>query len=482
MKFIRTALITMLLASASALANGQAPSGSGTQGRVASDFMREGRELEPCKTLKGIIGCAQTLVTGQPLHVALGSLAPQNGFAAGLAFVEHKNCPTELEKGSLCPKEFRFSWDIDAVATGNGSWRAGAYMKAFRLSGGTLHAVYGKPVKKTASFFNVAPLFNLYAEAISLNHIDYFGLGPSTLPSGKASYGMTQTIAGISGVFPTRFAGISLYGELNGGVPQIRGDHNESGPSIERLYTDASAPGLASQAAYFQPGEALRIQPNLFADHLRLHYLLEFQQYMAVSDSHATFRRWTADLGHEFPMDSKVRLTAADDHKGPDSCTQNPEDHCPSPTHVSSAINHEGSIDFRLLMTGSVANAHNVVPFYFDPTIGGSDVNGQPVLASFPDYRFRAPNLIMLRETIEHAIPKVPLGVYFSADQAKVGLRRDDIDFSNLRRSYTAGLTIHAGGLPVVYLLFSWGGNEGNHTTFSVSNVLLGSSARPSLF
>jgi hypothetical protein len=34
----------------------------------------------------------------------------------------------------------------------------------------------------------------------------------------------------------------------------------------------------------------------------------------------------------------------------------------------------------------------------------------------------------------------------------------------------------------VVYLLFAWGGNEGHHTTFTVSNVLLGASARPSLF
>ena len=41
---------------------------------------------------------------------------------------------------------------------------------------------------------------------------------------------------------------------------------------------------------------------------------------------------------------------------------------------------------------------------------------------------------------------------------------------------------MHAGGLPVVYLLFAWGGNEGNHTIFQVSDVLLGGSSRPSLF
>jgi hypothetical protein len=44
------------------------------------------------------------------------------------------------------------------------------------------------------------------------------------------------------------------------------------------------------------------------------------------------------------------------------------------------------------------------------------------------------------------------------------------------------GLTVHAGGLPVVDLLFAWGGHEGTHTIASVSTSLLGGTARPSLF
>ena len=73
-------------------------------------------------------------------------------------------------------------------------------------------------------------------------------------------------------------------------------------------------------------------------------------------------------------------------------------------------------------------------------------------------------------------------GAYFAVDAAKSPLTRSDIDFSNLRRSYSVGLTVHAGGLPVVYLAFRLGGNEGTHTTLSVSNILLGASPRPSLF
>jgi hypothetical protein len=142
----------------------------------------------------------------------------------------------------------------------------------------------------------------------------------------------------------------------------------------------------------------------------------------------------------------------------------------------------EGSVSLRMLFTGSVANAGNTVPYYFDPTVGGSDIGGNPLLPSYPDYRFRAPDLVLLLGAVEHALPNILFGVYFSADAAKSALTRSDIDFTNLRRSYSIGLTVHAGGLPVVYLLFAWGGNEGTHTTFSVSNALLGASQRPSLF
>jgi hypothetical protein len=468
-------LLSMLVAAPCAGAQ------SGNESRLHSDFRREGLELHPCKeqavqpcnafTIGNIFGVAQTLFTGQPLHIAVGSIAPQNGFAGGLAFVEHKDFSDE----------WRMTFNTDAVAAGNGSWRAGGYIKAYKLGGGQIVVVNG-PGKTQSPFFHVAPLFNFYAETESLNRIYFYGLGPNTLPTGKAAFGLTQTIAGGSAVVPLGRGGISLSAELNGRIPQLRPDARETVPTIGSLYTEATAPGLTTQPSFLQPGVGFRMQPTVFAQHLRLNYLAEFQDFTALGNSAYSFRRWTADLNHEFPLDTKVHLTAASDQNGPDSCTPDPNDKCPSPTHVSTAINHEGSVAIRLLMTGSIADAHSNVPFYFDPTIGGSDLNGNAILPSYPDYRFRAPNLILLRGTVEHSLPKIPLGAYFSVDAAKSALTRSDIDFSNLRQSYTVGLTVHAGGLPVVYLLFSWGGKEGTHSTFSVSNVLLGASARPSLF
>ena len=123
-----------------------------------------------------------------------------------------------------------------------------------------------------------------------------------------------------------------------------------------------------------------------------------------------------------------------------------------------------------------------MVPFYLQPTIGGSDIDGTPMLASYPDYLFRGPDLLLFRGTMEHSLGKLPIGALFSVDEGKIGLRRDDVSLDHLRHTFSAGLTVHAGGLPVISLLFAWGGHEGHHTTATVSPMLLGAGGRPSLF
>jgi hypothetical protein len=452
----------------------------GDESRIHSDFRREGSELHPCEqeqvkpcsefTFGHLIDIGQTLVTGQPLHIALGSLAPQNGFAAGLAFVEHKDFVGER----------RLTFDIDAVASTNLSWRAGGYLTTYKLpqSNQTIGVVMGTPTAKMKTpSVQIAPVFSLYAEADSLNRLYFYGLGPNTAPSGQSAFGLTETIAGASAIVPLNRGGISFTAEFNGRVPQLRSDTSESVPTIGALYSESTAPGLTRSAAFIQPGVGIQFQPGYFHNSLRLHYLGNLQDFAAVGAPYS-FRRWTADIGQEFALHRKVTLTAVNPHNGPDSCASDSSG-CP---RISTTIDNEGSISLRLLLTGSAVAARNAVPFYFDPTSGGSNIDGNPILASYPDYRFRSPNLVLLRGAVEHSLPKLPLGVYFSADAAKSPLTRSDIDFTNLRTSYSVGLTVHAGGLPVVYLLFAWGGNEGTHTAFSISNSLLGGSPRPSLF
>ena len=117
----------------------------------------------------------------------------------------------------------------------------------------------------------------------------------------------------------------------------------------------------------------------------------------------------------------------------------------------------------------------------FPDALGGSDINGTSGLASYQDYRFRAPNLMLLRATFEHSLYG-PLGISLGVDAAKMGLKAGDLGFSHLAHSYSAGFTLRAGGFPAVFFLFAFGGHEGTHSIMNVNPALLGGSARPSLF
>ena len=430
------------------------------ESQLHAEFRREGESLKKsCGnfSLKSIPGCAEVLFTGHPLHIAVGSIAPGNGFGAGPAFVTHYT-PNE---------DWRLSFNADAIVSTNGSWRAGFYGKA----------IYTK-IKPGTTELKPSPVLNFYAQAISLNKIAYYGLGPDTRRDDQTFFGERETIVGANVIYPLlgKPLNLSVQGEVNGRFVDIRGNREQSSPSIEQVYTEATAPGLSSQPSFAQFGEGLRLKPSI-GDYLKLNYLVNYQQFVA-GDSHFSFQRLTVDLSHEIPL-SKKRTELSRDHNGPDDCSMSPT----STTHDCPKItrDREGSINLRFLLTESFTSSGHVVPFYFQPTLGGSDINGKSSLASFQDYRFRAPNLLLLQGSIEHSIYG-PLGATFLAETGKVALTHGDIEFKHLRHSYAAGLTLRAGGFPMVYLMYAWGSGEGTHTIASMNTSLLGGSSRPSLY
>jgi hypothetical protein len=450
---------------------------------LQAELRREGERVsDACGTFsfKSVPGCAYTLFTDHPLHIAAGSMPPQNGFGLGGAFVWTKNT-----------RNWRMSWDVDAVGAFSGAWRAGGYMKMIHtphLAKGPIRVTHpgdspgesGKP-KKPESFTHPYTVFNFYTQSISLNKVNFFGLGNDTVLAGKSLFGMSETIVGASAIKPVfewgaiRWLSLSLLGEVNGRFVDIRAEHGHSDPSIETLYTDLTAPGLNNQPGFIQLGEGLRIKPAI--GNLQLNYVGKFQQFFAPSDSHNSFLRWTVDLDHTYSLyGSSQSAQTSQETLGPDSCALE-DQKCPEIPHTR---NLNGSIGVRLLLSESLTSGTSVVPFYFQQTLGGQDINSALSLGSYQDYRFRAPNLLLLQESFEHSIWG-PFGLKFIADQGRVALKRSDLDFSHLKHSFAGGLTLRAGGFPMVSLMFAWGGSEGHHNIFNMNTSLLGGAARPML-
>jgi len=483
----RIVLTVLLLAAGSARAQENLPQRPPAPPKIDPSGEVD-RLKESCGAFK-IAPCAEELFTGQPVHIAVASFAPQNGFGAGLAYLGHKTT-----------ENWRVTWNSDAVASINGSWRAGFYLKFVdtyeKPIGGGL-GTKGRKKPRVLSELPEHPVFNLYAQAISLNKLLYFGLGPATTLAGRTFYGMTQTIVGGSAVKPFNARlNASLYGEINGRFVNIRPSTGQPSPSIGMLYTEATAPGLTSQPGTLQLGEGLRIRPAYFDDVFRLNYSLAYQQFFTPGNSTFSFQRLTADLLQEYVLHSKsIRpylLPRDNNPNGPDACDDpgrdeskmTEEEKNKAKEHPCAYVtrNFEGTIGFRFFLAASMTPGGNLVPFYFQPTLGGADINSNPSLGSYQDLRFRAPNVMLLRQSFEHSVWNLPLGVAFMADEGKVALIRGDLGSNPWVHSFSAGLTLRAGGFPQVFLLFSWGGNEGTHTIANVNPSLLGGGGRPSLF
>jgi hypothetical protein len=467
----RIFLIVFLFTAASVCAQQNAPTAS-TPTRIDSpneiDILKES-----CFTPKGIPGCAEELFTGVPVHIAVASIAPQDGFGAGVAYVGHKTTDN-----------WRTTWNADAIGSSNASWRAGFYMNFVHTPNNPILVGHGTPPPAKANLTELPEhtVFGLYVQAISLNKLTYFGLGPATTEAGRSFYGMTQTIVGGNVVKPfySRL-NATLHGEINGRFVSLRASNGQASPSIGLLYTEATAPGLTSQPGAFQLGEGVQIRPVFAGDVVRLKYDLSYQQYLTPGNSNFSFQRLTIDLGHEFALYGKTtRLLGPRPGNGPDDCSLDLAAHpkCPKPY----VRNFEGTVGFRFFTALSMTPGGDIVPFYFQPTLGGGDINNNYSLGSYQDYRFRAPNVLLLRESFEHSIWNLPLGIALMADEGKVAMTRGDLSSSPWVHSFSAGLTLRAGGFPQVSLLFSWGGKEGTHTLANLNPSLLGGAARPSLY
>jgi len=482
MKGRTIALIALVVcghAAAAIAQTGGAQTTDPNESRIGAE-MRLQRELlaESCGSFKTLTSCATSIVTGHPLHVSFGSIAPLNGFGGGPAIVTH-----------FTPKNWRMTWSGGAVFAGGGAWRAGTYFKAFRTK--IEPPRLAKPGERLRPIrITEYPVYTAYAQTISLPSLAFYGIGADTPVEAKTADGMTETIFGGSATVPfgkvVPALRLSVVLEGNGRLFDIRDGELDGVPVIGSGFTEHTAPGLDTQPNFAQFGEGVRIRPWLFNDRLQLSYTFLYQQFLSTEGNNLlplpaissySFQRWTIDLNHVIPLyRTGGGPVVRDERNTPNECSISQSVHeCASVTR-----DRWGSVNFRAFISKSQVDAGAAVPFYLQSTLGGSDINSERTLASYDDYRFRGPHVILFQGGIEHALWG-PIGAQLMFEGGKVAAQPDPLDFNDWRHSVGVGMTIRAGGFPVLNASWHTGGPEGHHFIITMDAALLGGGSRPSL-
>jgi hypothetical protein len=198
---------------------------------------------------------------------------------------------------------------------------------------------------------------NIYAAHRSYPHIDYYGPGAHSSKAGRTSWGLEDTSfqlrSGIQPVHGLKIGGIGRYVLVN----VFRGHDDRFAPT-DQVYTEQSTPGLMLQTNYWQGGGFIQLdtRDNPGGPRSGVNYIAQYSAYSDNKSRGYSFNRVDLEAQNYIPFFNKRRVIAL---RG----------------RVEASSPHRG----------------DRVPFYLQPTLGGSED-----LRGFRPFRFYDNNAVVL--------------------------------------------------------------------------------------
>ena len=418
------------------------PSVAQSSNPVARDLRTEFRDLffDVCRVkedyneggFRGMLerqfGTVQDLIvdtfTGRGLHPTIGLIVPEGGIAFGAALNNEWHI-TETP-------HIRFTTSVEARGSDSGFWAAGA------LS----HMQFDWYRAYDVGSFRM-PQITVAVKHFDLPDMPFFGLGNQTSLSDRSLYKLTETELPILVDFPVAY-GLTLSA-------QATALYATSAPSQLFLsrFSASSAPGIRSRTTYVVPGLIASYRSPDVLYGLSGDARVSYEAYEALDGGKFTFDRVEARMAVHYGIEDQ-----------PFSLGTFP--------YLRSLL---GSSRFtaEANLVISEPRAHNAVPFYLQPTLGGGDIHNENWLRSYTSYRFTAPNTVAYGATYERRLID-PFGFSVFAEWGKVGLNPGELDFDRLKHSIGFSLALRLGGRAVAEISFAWGGGEGSQT-YSTGNT-----------
>ena len=310
------------------------------------------QRANPCDTppgqKKGITGIAKCLkhyydkVTAKEgFRLAFGGVVPGSGIAAGVGYGKKK-----------VYESWRLNFDSSARVSVKKYWEVDANLRLTRSSNTFSDLDAGGPSGDLK--------INLYGVVKDTPRLDYFGVGPETAEQSRAVYHYREGVVGADISKPLK-RWLDVGGAVESIWPHIVRISNPTVTSVERIYTETSAPGITSQPAYLHYVAFAGVHTPGQPESRKLDYKFLYHIYHDWQDHRYSFRRFDADLRHKF--------TIADKNE----------------------IRIRGRISLSETKDGQS------VPFYLMETLGGSNIRSDDTLRGFRNYRFRDRDLALLQ-------------------------------------------------------------------------------------
>jgi len=258
----------------------------------------------------------------------------------------------------------------------------------------------------------------------------FFGIGQNSRKEDQTSFRLEDTnYVARFGFKPEKHvkAGV-LAGFLKTNVGS--GTYSRS-PSIEQVFGSVDAPGLANQPSYFQNGAFFeadyRDQPGNPRSGGR--YAVAWTSFHDLKLEQYDFRQYDIEANHYFPFFNRRRVIAV-----------------------------------RAKSTFTQTASGQEVPFFLQPTLGGSED-----LRGYRDYRFRDHNMVVFNAEYRwEAFSGLDLALF--GDAGQVASRPSDLRFGDFQKSYGVGFRFNSE--KSVFLRMDFGfSKEGQHLFVKFGHV-----------
>ncbi len=260
---------------------------------------------------------------------------------------------------------------------------------------------------------------------------DFWGIGPDSLNDNRVSYRVNFTNYEVRAIArPLKWLEAGTHvGWLSGSI----GPGTDTRfPTIEDVFTDADAPGLAAQPNYRYADVYGAIDYRDQKNNARAggYYSVTWRRYADLDFDLYNFREIDAVVQQFFPIFDKKRVFA---------------------------------VQGRLMAT--TADDGQQVPFYFQPTVGGSTS-----LRSYNDFRFRDETGVYFNfEYRWEAFSALDMALFY--DLGSVTPEVDDLRLSNLKDGYGIGFRFNTYKSVLYRIDIGFGGADGVRYFFKFSKA-----------